>query len=145
METTLEETTVTSGQFHGVERFEIGLSFLPNPDFLEYSIPSSHHSLITNDGSALSRQLVEELKSKGNKVVVLNLPAVPNPIAENALSLSAYTDEAVGELIRKIQHQYGKTGSFIHIHPHFEFQHGNFTQHFTAERDIVKAVFFIAK
>lgn len=36
-------------------------------------------------------------------------------------------------------------GSFIHLHPHFEFQHGNFAQHFAAEREIVKTLFFLAK
>jgi len=36
-------------------------------------------------------------------------------------------------------------GSFIHLHPRFEFQRGNFSQHFKAERDIIKAVFFLAK
>ena len=38
-----------------------------------------------------------------------------------------------------------KPGSFIHLHPHFEFINGNFPQHFPEERNIVKAVFFIAK
>ncbi len=145
MTTTLEKNTITTGQFHGVDRFEIGLSFLPQPDFLEYSLPATHHTLITNDGSALTTQTLNALKSEGNKVVVLNLPGIANPLSENAINLSAYSDEAVGQAIQQIQTQFGKTGSFIHLHPHFEFQNGNFVQHFKAERDIVKALFFIAK
>ncbi|MEM1323679.1 MAG: SDR family NAD(P)-dependent oxidoreductase [Bacteroidota bacterium] len=89
--------------------------------------------------------MLDALKAAGNKVVVMNLPGIPNPMTEHALNLPAYTDEAIGQTIQKLHQQYGKTGSFIHIHPHFEFQHGNFTQHFKAERDIVKAIFFIAK
>ena len=112
---------------------------------MEYNLPTTHHILITNDGSALSTQILNTLKSTGNNVVVLNLPDIPNPIAENAVNLSAYTDEAVGKAIQHIQQQHGKTGSFVHIHPHFEFQQGNFAQHFQAEKDIVKAIFFIAK
>ena len=31
------------------------------------------------------------------------------------------------------------------MHPHFEFQNGNFVQHFPAERQVVKTLFFLAK
>ncbi|MEM6348923.1 MAG: SDR family NAD(P)-dependent oxidoreductase [Bacteroidota bacterium] len=101
--------------------------------------------LITNDGSDLCIQAVDSLASRGYNVVVMNLPGISNPIAKNAVSLSAYSDEAVGQAIQQIQSQYGKTGSFLHLHPHFEFEGGNFAQHFKAEREIVKAIFFIAK
>ncbi|MEO0898369.1 MAG: SDR family NAD(P)-dependent oxidoreductase [Bacteroidota bacterium] len=134
-----------TGQFHGVARYEVGLSFLPKPDFLEFTLPSTHHTLLTNDGSDLSVQMLNKLKAAGHRVVVLNLPNIPNPIAENSVDLSAYSDEAVGQAVEQIHKQYGNTGSFIHLHPHFEFQTGNFTQHFKAEKDIVKALFFIAK
>ncbi|MEM7658358.1 MAG: SDR family NAD(P)-dependent oxidoreductase [Bacteroidota bacterium] len=145
METTVATPEIKTGQFHGVERFEIGLSYLPRPDWLAFTLPATHHFLLTNDGTNLSRKVLTTLQSHGHKVVVLNLPGIPNPISENALSLSAYTDEAVGQAVQAIQSQFGKTGSFIHLHPHFEFQPGNFTQHFQAEKEIVKALFFLAK
>jgi len=77
--------------------------------------------------------------------VVLNLPNIDNPISENAIDLSAHSDEAVQNAIRMIQSKYGKTGSFIHLHPHYKFQNGNFTHHFKAEREVVKTLFFLAK
>ncbi|MEL7192532.1 MAG: SDR family NAD(P)-dependent oxidoreductase [Bacteroidota bacterium] len=142
---TAEVNSIQTGQFHGVDRFEIGLSYLSKPDFLAYTLPVTHHTLMTNDGSDLSMQVLASLKSKGCKVVTLNLPGVPNPVTDNAVNLSAYTDEAVGHAMQQIQTQYGKTGGFLHLHPHFEFQHGNFAQHYQTEKDIIKAVFFIAK
>lgn len=78
-------------------------------------------------------------------MVVINLPHIPNPISKNAVSLEAHTDESVKSSLQLIQSKYGKTGSFIHLHPHFEFQNGYFTQHFEAEREIVKSLFFLAK
>lgn len=100
---------------------------------------------MTNDGSALTSQVLALLKAKGNKIVVLNLPTINNLLSENAVTLSAHSDEAVKNAIDSIHSQYGKIGSFIHLHPHFEFQNGNFTQHFKAEREVLKSLFFIAK
>jgi len=118
---------------------------LPQPDFLEFSLPDTHHALITNDGSALTQQVITSLKKDGNKVVVLNLPNIANPIAENAVNIATATDVAIGEAIQNVRTQYGKTGTFIHLHPHFEFQNGNFKQHFDAEKAVVKTLFFLSK
>ena len=108
-------------------------------------MPATHHALVTNDGSELTQQVIASLKADGNKVVVLNVPNIPNPITENAVNIYAPTDIAIGAAIKTIQTQYGKTGSFIHLHPHFEFQNGNFKQHFDAEKEVVKTLFFLAK
>ncbi len=143
---TLEKGMVTTGIFNGVDRFEIGLEYLPQPDFLEYSLPDSHLVLITNNGSVLTKQVLAQLEEKGNRVVVLNFPNdKTNLNHKTTVNLSAYSDEAVKNAIQTIHKQYGKIGTFIHLHPHFEFQNGNFTQHFNSEKEIVKALFFIAK
>ena len=88
---------------------------------------------------------IEALKARGNKVAVLNLPNVPNPIKVNGVVLKENTDQAISKAIIEVQRRFGKIGSFIHLHPHFEFQEGNFTQHFTEEKAIVKTLFFLAK
>jgi NAD(P)-dependent dehydrogenase (short-subunit alcohol dehydrogenase family) len=122
------------------------LKYLPKPDYLEFTLPQTHVALITNEGSELTTKVMESLEQKGNKVVVLNLHSVVNnPITRNGVTLSANTDEAIKEAIQTIQTQYGPIGTFIHLHPHFEFQNGNFAQHFNVEREIVKTVFFLAK
>jgi NADP-dependent 3-hydroxy acid dehydrogenase YdfG len=147
---TLAATSPTKGKiknadFHGVARNEVGLAYLPQPDQLEFSLPDAQHVLLTNEGTALTATVIAQLKAMGNKVVVLNLPGIKNPIVENGVTVAAHADVAIGEAIQKAQNTYGKTGAFIHLHPHFEFQNGNFTQHFSQERDIVQSLFFIAK
>ncbi len=126
-------------------RKEISLTYLPRPDILEFQVPSTHHTLITNDGSDLTSSVYTQLKDLGGRVVILNLPGVGNPLTEDAVTLSEYSDEGVKSVVQEIRAQYGKTGSFIHLHPHFEFKKGKFSQHFHAERDIIKALFFLAK
>lgn len=135
----------TTGSFHGVKRFAVGLDYLPQPDYLECSLPETHVALVCNEGTDLTKSVVAALKAAGNNVVVLNLPHIKKPVAEQAVNLSAATDEAIGAAIQSVRQQFGKIGSLIHLHPHFEFQNGNFPQHFSAEKEIVKSLFFLAK
>jgi len=100
---------------------------------------------VTNDGSELTTQVISTLKEKGNKVAVLNLNGINNPITENAINLTDSSDQSVATAIQTVQSNYGKIGGFVHLHPHFEFQKPNFTQHFEAERAVLKTLFFIAK
>lgn len=112
---------------------------------MEFTIPDTHITLVTNDGSELTSRVVDLLRAKGEKVVILNLPNGERPSSLNALTLTANSDEAVEKAIQEIHSKYGKIGSFIHLHPHFEFENGNFTQHFNAEKEVVKTVFFLSK
>ncbi len=141
----VEHASILTGEFKGVSRSEISLSYLPRPDFYEFKIPMTHCILITNDGSELTQKVFSKLAARDQKVAVLNLPNVPNPIKVNAVNLEANTDAAIAEAVEKIRKAHGEIGSFIHLHPHFEFQNGNFVQHFESERAIVKTVFFLAK
>lgn len=143
MATTGKQVVTTS--FNGVARNGIELGYLPRPDYLDFSLPSTHIALITNDGSSLTQAVYEALVAKGNQVVVLNLAGVAQPFATNSLTLTANTDEAIAEAIQRIQVQHGKIGTFLHLHPHLTFSNHQFTQHFDLERDLVKAVFLLAK
>lgn len=118
---------------------------MPRPDFYAFKIPASHCILLTNDGSELTQKVFLKLKTAGNQVAILNLPNIPNPIKVNAVNLAETTDLAIKEAIEKIRKDYGEIGSFIHLHPQFEFQKGHFTQHFQAEKAVVKTIFFLAK
>jgi len=134
--------------FHGVGRHQVSLQYLPQPDFLNFKLPSTHIALITNDGTALTSETLKALEEQGNRVVVLNLHVhgvVKNPMQEKAISLTANTDEAITTALKNIEQQHGKVGTFIHLHPHLTFQNGNFAQHFQIEKAIVKTVFLLAK
>ena len=141
----VQNSSIKTGSFHGVNRFAVGLDYLAQPDYLAFSLPSTHCALVCNEGTELTSAVVTVLKEKGNQVVVLNLPSIKQTITENAITLSAATDEAIQTAVQSIHTQYGKIGTFIHLHPHFEFQGSHFTQHFAAEKEIVKIVFFLAK
>ena len=121
------------------------MKYLAQPDFLDFSFPDTHITLVTNDGSALTSQVVDLLRAKGDRVVVLNFPNLKNPCALNAITLKENGDHAVQEALQTIHEKYGKVGSFIHIHPHYTFQNGNFTQHFKEEKEILKSLFFLSK
>ncbi len=136
---------VSTGRFHGVERSEVGLTYLPQPDFLEFKLPETHIALITNEGSALTAEVQKKLTEQGNKVVVLNLPNVNKASVQQSVDLTELTDEAIQTTLATIEQQYGKVGTFIHLHPHLEFQNGRFTQHFQQDLAVVKTVFLLAK
>ncbi len=85
------------------------------------------------------------MANRGNQVVVLNLPNLPNPILQNGINLLENSDNAIQNAVQQIETNYGKVGSFIHLHPHFEFVKPNFTQHFAQEKPIIKTVFLLAK
>jgi NAD(P)-dependent dehydrogenase (short-subunit alcohol dehydrogenase family) len=121
------------------------LKYLPQPDYLEFSLPDTHVVLVTNDGSELTAKVVSTLREKGNKVVTLNLHGIDHLISEHSFTLTDSSDQAVENAIQLINKKYGKIGGFIHLHPHFEFQPPQFTQHFPAEKAVVKTLFFIAK
>ncbi len=142
MSPTLPKTTT----FHGVGRHKVGLQYLPQPDQFAFTLPNTHIALITNDGTAFTTETQQALEKQGHKVVVLNLQEViKNPIQKNALTLSANTDEAIATALQTIEKEYGKVGTFIHLHPNLTFQNGNFAQHFQTEKAILKTVFLLAK
>ena len=120
---------VKTSDFHGVKRFEVGLKYLPQPDLLEFSLPTSHVVVVTNNGTGLTPKVISRLKEKGNQVVALNISGIDNPIRDRAITLSDFSDEAVADGIQEIQNKFGKIGGFIHLHPHFEFQGENLDLH----------------
>ncbi len=100
---------------------------------------------MTGDGSDLTEATAQALVSKGHTVAVLNLPGMTPAKFEQQITLKEVSDEAIQSAISGITNNFGKIGSFIHLHPHFEFQHGNFAQHFSTERQILKTIFLLAK
>lgn len=142
---TPKNNIVTTGKFHGVGRSEVQLSYLPSPDFLDFKLPVGYSILLTGDGSPLTETTAEKLTEKGHAVTVLNLPGIPPTNFANQVTLVETSDEAIQSAFSEITNRFGKIGSFIHLHPHFEFQSGNFAQHFAAERQILKTIFLLAK
>jgi len=106
-----------SGSFHGVERKKLGFKYLPKPDFYQSDNPSSHYTIVTNDGSPLTEKFISKLKSKGTPVVVVNLKNIAIPVQQNAVHLSEHSQAGVEKLIEEIRSKFGAIGSFVHLHP----------------------------
>jgi len=143
---TYPKNSTTTSSFHGIERKEVILEYLPQPDQIHYALPQTHIALITNDGTDLTAVTVKALEAKGNKVVVLNLPTIANKYtASAAFQVEENTDQAIQKAIQSIESTLGKVGTFVHLHPHFTFDNGRFAQHFETEKAIIQSVFLIAK
>ncbi|MEL6925818.1 MAG: beta-ketoacyl synthase, partial [Bacteroidota bacterium] len=127
-------------------RKEVGLSYLPTPDFLEFRLPPGYIALVTNEGTALTSAVCKALQAQGNEVVVLNLhPSLKVQTGLPAISLRDNSVNAVESAIAQLEQQHGKVGSFIHLHPHLEFVKPNFAQHFEIEKHLLQSVFLLAK
>ncbi len=92
----------------------------------------------------MTASVKKQLEEKGQKVVVLNLPNTSGNF-EKAITLNGNSDQDIKEAVETIISKYGQIGSFIHLHPHFEFKGHNFASHFPTERNILKTVFLLAK
>ena len=123
------------------------MQYLPQPDFLESSLPPTHIVLVTNEGSDLTIKLVQQLEKQGNRVVVLTYENPSNnfPSFNKVVVLKQISDSTIQEAVQSIEQQYGKVGTFIQLHPHLEFQNGNFSQHFSEDKTSVKMAFLLAK
>ncbi len=84
------------------------------------------------------------MEEKGHQVVVLNFPNTSGNF-DKAVSIIEHSDQAIKEAIENIISKFGQIGSFVHLHPHFEFKGHNFASHFPAERNILKTIFILAK
>ena len=77
--------------------------------------------------------------------MVLVPPSISASNHSNQIKLTSISDEGIQKAIESASTTYGTIGSFVHLHPHFEFQNGNFAQHFKSERPLVKLAFLLAK
>lgn len=136
-------STVTVGQFNGVTRSELSLSYLPQADFIEFNWPANYITVVVNDGGGLCEQVVAELAAKGHQSVVINLVGTTGNFPQQ-INLASDTDEAIKAGLDQAA-QYGQIASFIYLHPHFEFTHGRFAQHFQTELALLKQAFLLAK
>ncbi len=134
----------------GVVRYPAKLQPLPEPDFLEFTLPEGHIALITDDGSLTTSQLAESLIQNGWKVVVLSFPQsiIPGrsvlPSNIKNIILESDREEHLQQKLTEIA-ALGTVGAFIHIHPIFNAPASGSVNYFPEEKAIVKQVFFIAK
>ncbi|MEH2005566.1 beta-ketoacyl synthase N-terminal-like domain-containing protein [Nostoc sp.] len=136
---------------HNILRHPVKLRSLPQPDYLDFTLPEGHIGLITDDGSLTTYKLTESLIEKGWKVVVISFPQsliaqqAPLPTGVTRVTLANLSEEHLQQQLQAIASHCGAIGAFIHLHPMFVANHTGSISYNESEKAIVKHVFLIAK
>ncbi|MEH2403294.1 beta-ketoacyl synthase N-terminal-like domain-containing protein [Nostoc sp.] len=136
---------------HNIQRHLVKLRSLPQPDYLDFTLPEGHIGLITDDGSLTTYKLTESLIEKGWKVVVVSFPQslipqqAPLPAGVTRVTLANLSEEHLQQQLQAIASHCGTIGSFIHLHPMFVGNHTGSISYNESEKAIVKHVFLMAK
>lgn len=132
-------------------RRQVKLKVLPQPDFLDFTLPEGHIGLLTDDGSLTTSQLAQILTDQGWKIVVLSFPLSlvpqhsPLPAGVNRVNLTDLSEEHLQQQLATISTKYGSIGAFIHLNPVFEVIRNGKIPYLEEEKAIVKHVFLMAK
>lgn len=124
---------------------------MPEPDFLEITLPDRHVCLLVDDGSPIAPNLAKLLEENGQKVVVLSFPEslvakqYPLPEGVDRLVLENMSEEHLQQQLAKIGNIYGSIAALIHLHPQFSSDCSNDLCFLEADRAIVKHLFLVAK
>jgi polyketide-type polyunsaturated fatty acid synthase PfaA len=136
---------------HNIQRHPVKLRSLPQPDYLDFSLPEGHIGLITDDGSLTTYKLAESLIEKGWKVVVISFPQsliaqqAPLPTGVTRVTLANLSEEHLQQQLQAIASHCGAIGAFIHLHPMFVANNTGSISYNASEKAIVKHVFLMAK
>ncbi|MCC5645418.1 acyltransferase domain-containing protein [Nostoc sp. CHAB 5824] len=136
---------------HNIPRHPVKLRSLPQPDYLDFTLPEGHIGLITDDGSLTTYKLTESLIEKGWKVVVISFPQsliaqqAPLPTGVTRVTLANLSEEHLQQQLQAIASHCGAIGAFIHLHPMFVGNHTGSISYNESEKAIVKHVFLMAK
>ncbi len=129
----------------------VSLKVLPEPDFLDFSLPENHIALVTDDGTDATPAVVRALVSRDWKVVVFNFPSQviskvsPLPAGVNRVTLPDLEEETLGRAFGEIAQKYGPVGAFIHLHPQGKAELNGGIHFSETDRAIVRHVFLAAK
>nr|WP_138497437.1 type I polyketide synthase [Nostoc sp. PA-18-2419] len=136
---------------YSIQRYPAKLRTLPKPDYLDFTLPEGHITLITDDGSLTTAKLTESLIAQGSKVVVISFPQSvisqqsPLPAGVTRVTLANLSEEHLQQQLQAIATHCGTIGAFIHLHPIFVANNTGKIPYIEQEKAIVKHVFLIAK
>jgi acyl transferase domain-containing protein len=136
---------------HNILRVPVRLKFLPEPDFLEFKLIDNHISLITDDGSPMTSNLVRLLTGKGWRVVVLSFPHSAEvkqtlfPVGVDHFVLNDWSENDLKKQLTMIMDGYGPIAAFIHLHPFNQANQNHKIHYPEAEKNMLRHIFFMAK
>jgi hypothetical protein len=129
----------------------VRLKSLPEPDFLDFTLPEKSVAVLTDDGSDATPALARALAGLDWKVVVLNFPpeivrkASPLPLGVSRVSLVDMSEEELQRKLDEIAQSVGPVAAFIHLHPASTAELNGSIHFPEADRAIVRQVFLAAK
>lgn len=125
----------------------VALASLPEPDKLEFLIPTDRYLIVTSEGTSFTGQIVEELTSAGWKVAVWDFPhkLFTSEQWTSTEGIQRIIQEEVGKAgidsaLDTFRREHGSPAGFIHLHPTASGD----TLFSDRESELVKQVFLIA-
>ncbi len=138
-------------QNHHILRSPVRLKVLPEPDFLDFTLPENHIGLLTDDGSLTTSKLAAQLTERGWKVVVLSFPQSliadrsPLPTGMTRVVLEDLSEEHLKQQLVAIAAEHGAIGAFIHLNPVSQDVQSQEPRYLEVEKALLKQVFLLAK
>ncbi len=154
VETTMFQNEPDSGQIdrqHNILRGLVKLKTLPEPDFLDFTLPELSLCLLTDDGSLTTSALAQSLSERGWKVVVLSFPqslvAQHSPLPEGItrVVLEDLSEEHLKQQLSAIANNYGSIAAFIHLNPSTQDEQSQDVRYLETEAALLKQIFLFAK
>ncbi|MBW4552048.1 MAG: SDR family NAD(P)-dependent oxidoreductase [Aphanocapsa sp. GSE-SYN-MK-11-07L] len=129
-------------------RSPVKLKALPEPDYLDFTLPAGHICLLSDDGSPTTQKLAQALTEWGWQTVVLSFPgvatsALPQPV--NRVSLADFSEEHLQQQLAAIAATHGSISAFIHLHPVSQANQAGQICFQDSDAALLKQVFLIAK
>lgn len=124
---------------------------LPEPDFLDFTLPEKTVAVVTDDGTEATPAVVRALAGLEWKVVVLNFPAAvvgkvsALPAGASRISLADMSEEELQRGLNEIAQKHGAIAAFIHMHPPSSAELNGSIHFPEADRALVRQVFLAAK
>jgi NAD(P)-dependent dehydrogenase (short-subunit alcohol dehydrogenase family) len=118
---------------------------------LEFKLIDNHISLITDDGSPMTSNLVRLLTGKGWRVVVLGFPHSAEvkqtlfPVGVNHFVLNDWSENSLKQQLTMIMDSYGPIAAFIHLHPFLQANQNHKIHYPETEKNMLRQIFFMAK
>lgn len=125
----------------GILRAEVELKRLPAPDSLDYAVHGAV-CIVTDDGTATTRQVAQVLTAGGWNAVVLRLPSATNAPEDGSQSvqLADWSEAGIQAALTTIETTHGSIGGYVQMTPAGAEEMFN-----QADKTLVKFGFLMAK
>lgn len=141
------EVDLSPREESSLPRGYVNLKAIPLPDRLNVNLPDDSFTLLTDDGTGLTRNVASKLLHEGHKVAVLRLAGIspngnqPLPDGIESIDLKDNSETTLTDALNSLKSKYGRISVLIHLDP----ARSDTSNLSTQEQTIVKSVFLLAK